>query len=180
MTTEETGNTDIDTLASEPKPLTLCSGFEIEVLRLKTRATMSLLKILTRGASTVLGELAFSSEMRTEEFTGQLLGAMIVAIPEASDETVEFINMMVEPAGLKKGRKLSDADFRHNDELEEKLRDELEDPELDDLVTVLEQIIKNEGEHILALGKRLALLLRAQQASVTAKQGASSKRKSKD
>lgn len=174
-----TGNEDLDTIAAEPLPLTLASGTEIKIERLRTRALMALLKILTRGAAEALTTIRFSSDVSPQEFTGQLIGAIILAIPEAEDETVEFINKMVSPAGIKEGR-LSKDDIRKNVELEERLRKELQDPELDDLFTVLEEIIKIEGPHILALGKRLGALIQVQQKSETAKQSASSKSDSKD
>lgn len=168
-----TGNTDIDTIASEPTPLTLESGLEIKVERLKTRALMSLLKILTRGAAEVLGTIRFGSDTSQEEFTGQLIGAVILAIPEAEDETIEFINRMVIPAGIKEGR-LSKSDIVANVELEDRLRAELKDPALEDLVTIVSEIVTNEAPHILALGKRLGALIQVQQTSETAKQSASS------
>lgn len=168
-----TGNIDIDTLSQEPTPVTLVSGLEIKIERLRTRALMALLKILTRGAGAVLGELQFDSETSSEAFVGQLLGAVIVAIPEAEDETVEFINRMVTPV-LKEGR-LSKADIAANADLEVQLRTELADPDLDDLLTIFSEIINIEGPHILALGKRLGVLIQAQQLSARAKQGASSK-----
>jgi hypothetical protein len=174
-----TGNTDIDTLAPEATPVALVSGTQIKVERLKTRALMSLLKILTRGASEVLPTLSFDPNTSTEAFTGQLLGAVIIAIPEAEDEAVEFINRMVFPAGLHDGARLTAIEKAENEQAEAELRLELVDPEIDDLVTILEQIIKVEAPHIVALGKRLALLLKVQQTSAVAKQGASSKRSSR-
>lgn len=174
-----TGNKDIDTIVSEDTPVTLLSGFKISVERLKTRALMTLLKILTRGASSVLGELRLDADMDPAEFTGNLIGAVLLAIPEAEDETIEFINRMVTPAELKTGSRLSKTDLIFNDELEERLRDELDDPELEDLVTIVTEIVTIEAPHILALGKRLAVLLKAQQLNATAKQSASSKKDSK-
>lgn len=169
-----TGNKDIDTIVSEGTPLTLMSGFEIVVERLRTRQLMSLLKILTRGAGSVLGELRFSSDMDPQEFTGNLIGAVLLSIPEAEDETVEFINRMVSPAGLKEGRLTKD-EILSNDDLEQELRSQLSNPELEDLLTIMEQVITNEAPHILALGKRLAALLKVQTLSTTAKQSSSSK-----
>lgn len=163
-----TVNTDIDTLASEPVPVTLESGTEIEIVRLKTRQLMKLLKIITSGAASVLGELSFSADMDPEEFTGNLIGAVILAIPEAEDETIEFLQTMVAPKGL-----IVDPRTKPEQEvnigLEDALRAELQNPELEDLVTILEQIFRNEGPHILALGKRLAVLLAVQKKAATAK-----------
>lgn len=174
-----TVNTDIDTIAAEDTPLTLESGFEVKVERLRTRATMSLLKILTRGAGAILSEIKVGADMDPVEFAGQLAGAVVLSIPEAEDETIEFINRMVSPAKLKEGKRLTEADLIHNAKLDEQLREELDDPSLEDLETILYEIITNEAPHILALGKRLAVLLKAQQANATAKQKASSKNASK-
>ena len=169
---------DIDTIASEPVPLALESGFKINVERLRTRQTMKLLKILTAGAGDVLGTLRFSEDADTAEFTGQLLGAMLLAIPDAEEETVAFIRAMVNPRDLIEDAR-SKPEKEVNENLLAALDAELENPELGDLVTIVEQIVKNEAPHILALGKRLALLLNVQQKSETAKQSASSKKSTK-
>lgn len=176
MTTE---NTDIETLAAEDAPLTLVSGMPVKVERLRTRALMALLKILTRGAADFLPKLAFGEDTSTEAFTGQLLAGMVLAIPEAEDETVEFIQRMVSPAGLHTGLRLTKAEIEENADLEIELREQLDDPDLEDLFTVVTKIVEVEAPHILALGKRLGVLLQAQQKSAVAKQGASSKRSSR-
>ena len=174
-----TGNTDIDTLASEPTPLTLESGFEIKIERLKMRQLMALLKILTRGAAEVLSELSFSAETSQEDFTGSLMAATILAIPEAEDETVEFIQRMVVPAGIVSGGRLTKADIQRNVELEAQLKAELDNPELTDLVTIVSEIITAEAPHIRALGNQLGVLLKAFRTSAAAKQSASSGNDSK-
>lgn len=175
-----TGNTDIDTLTSEPTPVTLVSGTQVNVERLKTRALMSLLKILTRGAAEALPNLSFSDGVTGTEFAGQLLGAVILAIPEAEDETIEFVNRMVTPVGVVQGNRLSKADAEANVALQMQVNEELYDPEIEDLITIVTRIVEVESPHILALGKRLGVLLQAQQTSAVAKQGASSKRSSKN
>ncbi len=169
-----TGNTDIDTIASEPTPLTLESGFEIKIERLKMRQLMALLKILTRGAAEVLGTLSFSAETSQEEFTGQLVAATLLAIPEAEEETVEFIQRMVTPAGIVSGGRLTKADIQKNVELETQLREELDNPELTDLLTIVSEIITAEAPHIRSLGNQLGVLLKAFRTSEAAKQNASS------
>lgn len=156
-----TGNKDIDIIASEPTPLALESGFPINVLRLKTRAMMSLLKVLTYGATDALMTLRFDQETTEEQFTGQLLGAVILAIPEAEDETIEFIKRMVEPGDLNHNPRTK-ADVESNNALLEVLDAELEDPELTDLLTIVSTIITNEAPHIRALGKQLTALIAIQ------------------
>lgn len=173
-----TGSTDIETLVAEPSTVTLVSGLEVNVERLRTRATMSLLKILTRGAAEALPSLLFNQDTSAEEFTGQLLAATVLAIPEAENETIEFVTRMVSPVGLVAGYGISKADAEANVSLESRLSAEMYDPELDDLVGILSRIIEVESPHILALGKHLAVLFRAQQTSALSKQAASSKKNS--
>src|SRR6188768_2106510 len=132
-----TVNEDIDALAAESKDLTLESGFPIKVLRIRTRATMSLLKILTRGAGDVLSQVRFGDGITQEEFTGTLLGAVLLSIPEAEDETIEFINRVVEPANLIDKPRLTPGDIEFNAEQDDILAAELQDPSLDDLVTIV-------------------------------------------
>lgn len=153
-----TVSVDVDALVADPIPLTLISGFPIKVERLRMRATMALLKILTRGAGEALLSMRLGRDTDPEEFTGVLLGAILVSIPEAEDETIEFIRRMVSPAIIHEGR-ITPGDRAWNEEQYETLRNELEDPELDDLMTILSEIIKNEAPHVLALGKQLVALL---------------------
>lgn len=155
-----TVNEDIDAIAAEPElELKLESGFPIRVLRIRTRATMSLLKILTRGAGEALATISFSADSSQEAFTGQLLGAVLLAIPEAEDETIEFLNRVVEPANLINKPRLTPGDIEYNQDQWDLLEAELRDPSLDDLVTIVSELFKVEGPHVLALGKRLAALL---------------------
>lgn len=177
MTTE---SAELTALTAEPAPITLVSGMEISVERLRTRGLMAFLKILTRGASEILDTLMFNQSDSQEEFTGKVMGALILAIPEAEDEVISFINKMVVPANLKTGNKLTKGDLIANDALERQLRDQLRDPELDDMLTILSQIVEVEAPHVMALGKRLSLLIQAQRTSELSKQGASSAKLSKD
>ena len=161
-----TGNIDVDTMAAEPLPLTLASGLEIKVERLRLRAMLSLLKILTRGASSAMESIVVTADTAPEQFGGAFLAAVILAIPEAEEETIEFLNRMVTTAS-------------GTPEDEDRLRAEMGDPELSDMVTILEQVITVETPHVMALGKQLAVLIKAQWTSISAKQGSSSKRSSK-
>lgn len=176
MTTE---NNEIDTLVAEPTPLTLASGFEVKVERLRTRALMSLLKILTRGAADVMAELRFNESEDAQSFAAQLMGAVFLSIPEAEDETIQFVNRMVVPAGLKEGGRLTKAAIEENLKLEAELREQLQDPELEDLLTIVSEIIRVEAPHVMALGKRLATLIEVQQKSAASKQGGSSQKSSR-
>ncbi len=174
-----TVSTDVDTILAEPEDLTLSNGFGIRVKRIKTRETFKLLKIITSGMSGSIGSLLFNEDDSEEAFTGALLGAVIVSVPEAEDEAIEFIQAIVEPRNLIENPRTK-PERESNEEQYEKLSRALENPELEDLVTIIEQVVHNEAPQIRALGNRLALLLKVQTSSAEAKQGGSSKRASKN
>jgi hypothetical protein len=131
-------------------PLTLQSGKSVEVVPLKLRETMKLLKIVTRGAGAVLEQLMGELDLNDPAAFAQTLGALVImSIPEAEDEAVAFIQVMVRPAGfdsLEQTEKISQL----ND-----LMAELYNPELDDVITIVERVVRRESEDIRNLGKRL-------------------------
>jgi len=174
MTTE---NTDIEAIEASPKTITIASGMEVEVQRLKLRQLLRLMKIITRGASPALSLL--SDDLSEEEFTTSLLYAIALAIPDAEDETVDFLLSMVLPADFHKGRNLTKAQKAENDTLIDEIQEEFYNPELEDLVSLMEVIVVNEAPHIKALGNRIAVLLEAQVKSTTAKQSSASASTSK-
>lgn len=173
-----TVNEDIDTIAADPALVTLESGSQILVQRLKTRQLMRLMKVLTRGAGEAITSLSFGEETSTEEFTGNLIGAVILSIPEAENETIDFIQSMVLPVGIIE-RPRTKPEIEVNEGLLTALAEELANPELDDLVTIVEHIVTTEAPHMLALGKRLAVLFKMQTKSDTAKRSASSRKSTK-
>lgn len=175
-----TANTDIETIVSEPiEGLTLVSGTPIKVNRLRTREMMALLRILTRGAADVLGNLVIDENTTQADFAGTFVAGIVLAIPEAEEETINFLNVMVTHADLKEGVRLTKQEIAANIRLEEQLREELRNPELEDTVTIISEVIKTEAPHMIALGKQLGVLIRAQQMNANAKQGGSSKRSSR-
>jgi hypothetical protein len=137
---------------------------------------MRLMKILTRGGGAALQDIDFTGGQ--DEAAVALLGAVIFSIPEAEDETIEFVKSMVSPVGLIADPR-SKPEHEVNDGLWESLNERFENPELDDLVTVLEVVIKTEAPHLIALGKRLALLVKTfqqgEKAKAPAKQRSSSR-----
>lgn len=157
-----TVNIDVDTIASEPAPLVLSSGLTVLVERLKTRQMMRLMKILTRGAGSALSSLRIGEDADISEFAGQMLATVVFSIPEAEDETIDFVRCMVVPADLNLTPRTK-ADREANEARLMALDAEFVNPEIEDLVSVLEQVITTEAPHLVALGKRLALLIKAQQ-----------------
>ncbi len=154
MTTEETAN---DVLSSDPTVLTLSTGTQIRVERLKTRQLLRAVKVLTNGAADVMSGLQFDSEDE-DGFAANILASVLFAVPEAEDETIDFVKSMVSPAGIIEHPK-SKAEKALNEDLYQQLDKELFNPELEDLISIVEVIVKNEAPHIVALGKRLMLLI---------------------
>ncbi len=142
---------DVDRLEPEPVgPLKLECGIEIEIVPLKLRETMKLLKIVTRGAGGALEAMIGQLDMEDPAVFAQTLGALILlSIPEAEDEAVDFIQSMVLPANF--------ANLEPQVQIEKlnELAQELLNPELDDVVTIVERIVRRESEDIRNLGKRI-------------------------
>jgi len=171
-----TTSKDIDALAPNSEPLELSSGTTVLIERLKTRQLFKLMKILTAGAGSLLANLSFSSDTDPMEFAGQLAGLVFVAIPEAEDEAIEFVQAMVAPANLVQSPRTK-ADRIENERLWGNLSAELYNPEIDDLISIIERIVRNEAEDIQKLGKRLASLIQMNQAQDAAKNSSKSNTK---
>lgn len=153
---------DVDVIQPVPensREITLTSGTELVLQDLRARQFFKLLRIVTHGAAPLLPSLNLSSETTAEEWTQQFLAIIMMAIPESEQETIEFIASMIKPAGLIETgpgkRILSKEEKDINDSLWDAVERDLSNPELDDLVTIIEAIIKNEGDDLRALGKRL-------------------------
>lgn len=164
MTTKETAN---DVLASEPTILTLSTGTKIRIERLRTRQLLRALKVLTNGAADVLAGFSFDGDDE-EGFAANILASLIFAVPEAEDETIEFIQSMVSPADIIEEPKTK-ADKALNASLYKSLEKELFNPELEDLISIVEVVVKNEAPHVAELGKRLMLLFPTAKAVATKK-----------
>lgn len=142
----------------DPQPsevFTLSTGTEVRVRPLRTRQFFRLMRILTRGGAPMLAEVDLDFD-DPESFGPQLLAVIAFAIPEAEDEAVDFIKSMLEPADLIGDRKADKAALAA-------LEEEVDNPDLDDLVSVLEVIIRREAEDLRALGNRLGVIFRATQ-----------------
>jgi hypothetical protein len=153
---------EIDKLDPIPETVTLKSGLQVQLESLKARQFFKLLRIVTHGALPGMrdaGLLDFD-ELDTEEFLGRLLSVTLLSIPDAEDETIGFIRSMVYPVGLVERKGLNKQDAERNTLLWEALDVELENPELDDIVSIIEAVVKREAEDIQALGKRLASMMK--------------------
>lgn len=140
---------------------TLASGEELLIEPLRTRQFFKLLRILTRGSMDILGMLSLDPRKQTtEEFTMNLIAMLVFAVPEAEQETVDFLRSMVRAAPVEVPDDVPPAQVA---KVAEKLQKEAEDkvtramvnPELDDLAGLVEAIARREAPNLMALGKRL-------------------------
>lgn len=139
---------EITALLSTPNgPFELSSGSRVVVKQLKLREFLALLRIVTRGAAPALGSVSLDFDNPTQ-FVQSLLGIVLFAIPEATEETIEFVQTVVEPADLPRDAKAAIA-------ARESLMQELFNPELEDLINIVAVVVASEGSDLQKLGKRL-------------------------
>jgi hypothetical protein len=148
---------ELDRLDPEPVTIELVSGFPVDVVRMKTRQLFRFMRILVKGGANI-PQLDLSNG--AENLGAQLMGILIMAIPEAESETISFLQSMSEPHGVikKPVAQLSKAENEHNKALFDRYGDEMFNPELDDTLALLEAIVAREAPELLALGKKIQKL----------------------
>lgn len=147
--------TDVEVIVDEGDVVELSTGTRVILQPLKARQFFKLLRIITHGAGGMLLNVDLNPNDSPEAFGAKLLALVGFAIPDAEQEVIDFLVAMVEPEGIKSGRNITKADRESNKELVESLVAEMDNPELEDLVTLVEAIVKRESEDLQALGKRL-------------------------
>lgn len=155
---------DIESLDPRSTPIKLASGSSILVERLRMRQLFKLLRIVSHGAGQALLSTRLNlAEDTQEELAIKLMSLLMLSVPDAEEETIDFIRSVTKPYGLAEGRSLSKQDRERNDILLRTLFDELDNPEPDDFLSIIEVVVKNEIEDVQALGKRLAATLKMAQ-----------------
>lgn len=149
---------ELSAIDPQPTTLALSGGTQVTVERLRARQFFKLLRIVTHGAMPILGDMRMLPDPRgdKEQFAYSLVSMILMSIPDAEDETIDFLRSMCTPVGLRSGgRKASAEDVEYNAALWDALEKELANPELDDLLTIVESVVRAETDDIQALGKRL-------------------------
>lgn len=148
---------ELDALDPQPEQVKLTTGTVVQLEALRARQFFKFLRILTHGALPNLRDANFLNltDLDDQAFMMRLMSLVVLSIPDAEDETIEFVRAMCRPVGLIERRGLNKADTERNNELWTRLYTELDNPELDDLITLVEAIVRREAEDIKALGKRL-------------------------
>lgn len=142
---------EIDAIDPEPSDvITLSTGSKVRVVPLKARQFFRLLRIVTRGGAQVWSMFRLSTDMEEGEFVSQLVAMVLFAVPEAEEETFDFIRAMLVPA-----------EGDPTAESMKALGAEVNDLGLDDIVSIIEVVVRREGADMQALGKRLQGLIPA-------------------
>src|ERR1051325_7998633 len=100
---------EIDALDPVPERVTLISGTVVELESLRSRQFFKFLRIITIGALPALrdGKLFSTDAVDEGEFASRLIAAMVMAVPNAEDETIEWLMSMVRPVGMIRGRRVN-------------------------------------------------------------------------
>jgi hypothetical protein len=148
MAPEPVVSEDVDRIDPPPSELKLANGQVVLLKRMRTRQFFALLRIISRSAPTMMRSMSLDpSRQSMEEFTTNLIALLVVSIPEADTETLEFLLSMVEPRDLGVSDEQKKQAWRD-------LRVYLADPELDDTFNLVEAIIRREAPDLKALGER--------------------------
>lgn len=139
---------DLEVIVPEPGRVVI-DGIDCQIRRLKTREFLLLMRVITKGLGSGLS--AVSIDFTDEESVGRDLAAlMVLALPNAFEEFVEFLQAIVEPV-----------DPRKNAALAKAIGD---NPDVDVLLDVFEVMAVQEKDDLAALaGKAQAMWSRVVQ-----------------
>lgn len=154
-------DSELDRLDPEPVTVKLSTGYEVGLQRLKTRQFFRLLKVLTRGLGPAMVQSGLDFSADREAFGQRLLAMTLMAVPEAEQQFIEFLQSMCKPVGYHEpeGRRADKKEAEENSAMLTEMVEELNNPELEDLLDLAEAIVRQEAPEIQALGKRVASLL---------------------
>lgn len=149
---------ETNTLLGAPEQLTLQSGLQVNIRPLRTIELFKFLKIISGSGAVALNQFRLDRAMPSDEFGARMVALLIFAIPQAEEETMEFIRAMVEPVGLiKPERNKQDKEKNQSRWMEAGIA--LENPTGDDTLTIIEAVIKAEAGNIQSLGKRIMKMM---------------------
>jgi hypothetical protein len=150
-------DSELDRIDPQPETIKLSTGLQLDVLRMRTRQFFRLLRVLTHGAGPALTQAQLDFTGDAAAFSQKLLTLVVLSIPDAENETVQFLASMSRPTGIvdKPASQLSKADAAENQALWDRFNEELHNPELEDLIDLVEVIVRQEAPELQALGKKL-------------------------
>jgi hypothetical protein len=148
---------ELDRIDPEPVTCKLSTGLVVEVVRMRTRQFFRLLRVLTHGAGPALAQGGLNFGADPGEFAGKLMTLLVMSIPDAEQEAIQFLASMCRPAGLadKSARDLTKQETASNQALWDQFNEDLHNPELDDTLDLLDVIVRREAPELQALGKKM-------------------------
>jgi hypothetical protein len=148
---------ELDRIDPVPETLTLSSGFEVDIVRLRTRQLFRLLRILTQGAGPAVMQAGLDFSAGAEQFSQSLAMLVLMSIPEAEQAAIGFLQSMCQPSGLvdKPRSQLTKQEGEDNQALWDQFNTEMFNPEPADTVDLIEVIVRRESADLQALGKKL-------------------------
>jgi hypothetical protein len=148
---------ELDRLDPQPVLCKMSTGFQLEIVRMRTRQFFRLLRVLTHGAGPALMQTGLDFKADSSEFATKLLVLTVMSIPDAESEAVQFLSSMCKPAGIveKTAAQLSKQETEANQALWAQFAEEMHNPELEDTIDLIEIIITQEAPELQALGKKL-------------------------
>jgi hypothetical protein len=148
---------EMDRIDPQSEIVTLRCGIDVKVLPLRTRQLFKMLRIITHGAGQALSNAGLDFSQDAAVFMQKLISVVLFSIPDAEQETIDFIQSMVEPAGLvdKAPRDLSKQERETNVRLWTEVNTELWNPDPSDTLDLVERIVRREAKDIQALGNRV-------------------------
>lgn len=150
---------ELEALNPVPETVTLSTGTVVQFEALKARQFFKLLRIVTHSATGMLGQIDGLFNGDGADAAGRFAAMLLMSIPDSIEETIEFLFSMVKPAGLVDRPKLDKTQQSYNQQLWDALVRDLSNPELEDLIDLVEAIFKREADDLAALGKKLQKLL---------------------
>jgi hypothetical protein len=154
---------ELSAIVPESGRVTLSTGTVVLLEPLKMRQFFRLMRIVTHGAGSALTRTTLDVNDSMERFMTQLVMLVLFSIPDAEQETIDFLTSMCKADGLIENRALNKADRERNDELTGRLLTELDNPDPEDFVLLLEAIVRREAADLQALGKKLIKMFRTAQ-----------------
>jgi hypothetical protein len=157
---------ELDALDPIADTLTLSDGTVVKLLDLKARQFFKMLRIISHGPA--MAALTNSNNLLQgdpEAVVMRLVGFLLVSIPDAYNETMDFLHDMIQPDGLQDipsggSKSTKDAVKSANDEKWAQVAKSMANPEIEDVVDLVDAIVRRESKDLVALGKKVASLFR--------------------
>lgn len=124
------------------------SGLDVLVDELKLVHLFDLLELLEKTSMSV----NLSPDQDVEVFSNSLVAAIAFSAADNQADLSALLRAVLRPASLVKNPKTSDAK-QINEALWTQLYDELEDPDIEDLIDVVKAIVHKSADTIIALGR---------------------------